>query len=85
MTFRAGDRVLADLPPGRFEGVIEGFNSSGMSALITLASPVAGYPQGAQVPVPVRLLERFRGKCCAANCCTCPRLCRCTCDGCWCG
>lgn len=55
---KAGDYVTAALPEGRFEGTVEGFNPSGMSALVVLAAPVARWQAGARVPVPVRLLER---------------------------
>ena len=56
--FRAGDRVHADLPDGRYEGRVTAASPSGMSALVKLDRPAGRYPQGAQVPIPARLLER---------------------------
>ena len=53
----AGQHVTADVSGVVFAGVILGFNSSGHSALIRLTADAPGYPEGAEVPIPVRLLK----------------------------
>ncbi len=56
----AGDEACADLPEGTFEGVILGFNPSGLSALIRLSAAPSGYREGSEVPIPVRFLYLTR-------------------------
>ena len=53
----AGQHVTADVSGVVFAGVILGFNASGLSAAIRLTADAPGYPEGTEVPIPVRLLE----------------------------
>jgi hypothetical protein len=53
----SGDKVTAESCGLVFTGVIVSFNPSGLSALLLLTADAGGYPAGAEVPLPVRLLK----------------------------
>ena len=53
----ADQQVTAESCGVVFTGVITGFSASGLSAAIRLTADAPGYPEGTEVPIPVRLLK----------------------------